>query len=128
MLKLGSYIQILDNSGGKLVKCFHLGFKKTSKQANVVIGDVVKCSIKRYVPLRKVTRKAIVRTLIIFVKKKKLSKDGSCVSFNKNGGVLISDNNGFIGNRLRSRIPFIFKNKKLKSSWIKLRSISRGFI
>ena len=129
MIKVGSKIKIRDNSGAKIVKCFHLGKKTTRLKSYGTIGDICLGSIKKYIPSRKVKKKEIWKVLIILIKKKMREKDGSYISYNENVGIILDRTvNKPLGNRIKVRISLKFKRSKLKRNWLRLRSIAKGYI
>ena len=89
MIQKESFLKVADNSGAKLLKCFHL-VGSTGKRF-AYIGDVVKCSVKSAIPNGMVKKGEIVDVVIVRAKKEQRRNDGSYVRFSENAGVIIKD-------------------------------------
>lgn len=89
MLKLGSNIQIFDNSGALSVKIINYRLKKTYVSSSVKYNNVVQCVVKKHIPNKKIGKKQLTDILILGVKKKYSRLNGVYINFNKNFGVPI---------------------------------------
>lgn len=92
-------LKIVDNSGARLIKVFHLlkfNLKKYSSTGDLVLG-----SIKKYKANKKVTKKQICTSLIVTSKKNTFRKTGNFVKFDETRAVLIArDQKKLVGTRL----------------------------
>lgn len=89
MIQKESFLKVADNSGAKLLKCFHIS-GSTGKQF-AFLGDVVKCSVKAAIPGGMVKKGDIVDVVVVRTKKERRRPDGSYVRFSENAGVIIKD-------------------------------------
>lgn len=89
MIQKESFLRVADNSGAKLLKCFHL-FGSTRKRF-AHIGDLIKCSVKVAIPGGMVKKGDIVDVVIVRTKKEYRRVDGSYIRFSENAGVIIKD-------------------------------------
>lgn len=98
MIQMQSHLDVADNSGAKEVMCIKvLG---GSKRRVAGLGDVIICSVKRVSPDSDVKKKAVVRAVIVRVRKPTRRKDGSYVRFDKNAVVLVDKDGNPRGTRI----------------------------
>ncbi len=115
-------IQISDNSGARLVRCFQLlryVKKKSSRPGQVVLGSVIKYKFNR-----KVVKKQLCYVLLVTSKKNLRRKNGNFLKFDNTQGVLVTKDNSLIGTRVFG--PVVSEVKSFKSS--KLVSAVSSFI
>lgn len=122
MIQTGSYLNIIDNSGAKKVKCIKIlnsGFKQ--RYSN--IGDLVLVSIKsiRFSKNIKVKKGEIHRALIIKTKTKNFFFN-RYTNYHNNLAVLINKKNKLIGTRIFSTLSQKFKYTR----HLKLVTVSSG--
>ena len=87
MIQLRSMVKVVDNSGAKLLQCFHvLG---GSKKRYARIGDVVVGTVKEAEPRREVKKHDVVRALIVRQKKEYRRRDGSYIRFDDNACIIL---------------------------------------
>ena len=82
-----TYLEVADNSGAKLLQCFHLDGSTRKKIA--VIGDIITCSVKIALPGGQLKKKAIVKAVIVRTRKEFRREDGSYIRFGENAAVII---------------------------------------
>ena len=80
---------VADNSGAKLLKCFHL--VGSTRKRFAYIGDIVKCSVKVAIPQGMVKKGDIVDVMIVRTKKELRRADGTYIRFSENAGVILKD-------------------------------------
>lgn len=98
MIQEETELEVADNSGAKKVKCFRvLG---GSKRRYAGVGDVVVCSVKKAEPNAAIKKKEIVKVLIVRTKSYIKRRDGSCLRFDTNSGVIIDDKGNPKGTRI----------------------------
>jgi ribosomal protein L14 len=90
MLRIGSRLNIYDNSGALKLQIINMGRKKTHKKSSLNVCSIAKGVIKESVPNKKIQKKMMVNVLITSTRKKYSRKNGFYVNFNKNVGVLIN--------------------------------------
>lgn len=98
MIQEGTYLNIADNSGAKLARCFKVMGHSKARYAR--IGDVVKASIKEAQPRGAVKKKQIVSMVIVRQKKEVRRKDGTYIRFDENAGVVVDNNKQPVGTRI----------------------------
>jgi large subunit ribosomal protein L14 len=109
MIKKQTRLRIVDNSGAKVIKVFHL-FGYFSTRSYGKIGDLVLGSVVRFRVNKKVEKKQLCKVLILTTKKGLYRKNGTFIKFDENFGVVVSDAKKMLGTRIFSPLP-----KELKS-------------
>jgi large subunit ribosomal protein L14 len=98
MIQMQTRLAVADNTGAKEVMCFKvLG---GSRRRTATLGDVIVCSVKSVIPGSEVKKKAVVRAVIVRVRKPTRRSDGSYVRFDNNAVVLIDKDNNPRGTRI----------------------------
>jgi large subunit ribosomal protein L14 len=98
MIQMQTRLAVADNTGAKEVMCFKvLG---GSKRRTASLGDVIICSVKSVIAGSDVKKKAIVKAVIVRVKKPTRRTDGSYVRFDSNAVVLIDNDKNPRGTRI----------------------------
>jgi large subunit ribosomal protein L14 len=126
MIQQQTILKVMDNSGGKTVKCIKIlsGFKR--KFANV--GDVIVTSVQQLRNkskiLSKIKKGEIYKSLIIRTKKNIRKKDGLTTSFDTNCVALINKQDAPIGTRIIGPVSKRVKREK----HLKFITISTGFL
>lgn len=87
MIQLRTMLKVADNTGAKILQCFHVlgGFRRKYAQ----LGDVVVGTIKDAEPRRLVKTHEVVRAIIIRQKKSFRRVDGSYIRFDDNACVIL---------------------------------------
>ncbi len=87
MIQPRTMIKVADNTGAKILQCFHIfgGHKRRYAQ----IGDVIAGTVKKAEPRRLVKKHDIVRAVIIRQKKAVRRVDGSYIRFDDNACVIL---------------------------------------
>jgi large subunit ribosomal protein L14 len=125
MIQQQTLLKVADNSGAKIVKCIKVlgGFrKKFAYTGDVVVVSVLKLRNKSR-SISKVKKGEIYKALIIRTKKE-LKKKSFNIYFKENHVCLISLQCKPIATRIFGPIPKELK----KNKWIKLNSLSSGFL
>ena len=98
MIQMQSRLAVADNTGAKEVMCIKvLG---GSRRRFAQLGDVIVCSVKSVIPGSDVTKKSVVRGVIVRTKAPTRRNDGSYVRFDSNAVVLIDKDNNPRGTRI----------------------------
>jgi large subunit ribosomal protein L14 len=98
MIQMQTRLAVADNTGAKEVMCFKVLGGSRRRTAN--LGDVIVCSVKSVIPGSEVKKKAVVRAVIVRVRKPTRRSDGSYVRFDNNAVVLIDKDNNPRGTRI----------------------------
>lgn len=96
MIIIGTNLNIVDNSGGKIAKCI----KVISKKKTASIGNIVLVSLKKFLNRRKVKKRVIYIGLIVGIKSWVSRSDGVFIKFFSNRILLFNKQFKFIGTRI----------------------------
>ena len=109
MIQERTMLNVADNSGAKLIRCFRvLG---GSKRRYARIGDIIIASVKIAEPRKAVKKKEIVKAVIIRQRQPWRRPDGTYVRFDENAAVLIDDKKEPRGTRIFGPVPQELKEK-----------------
>jgi len=98
VIQSSSYLDSADNTGAKRLYCIKVLGGSRRKYAR--LGDVVVVSIKEAIPNAKVDKGAVLKAVIVRVRKEQRRNDGSYVRFDNNAAVIIDKDNEPIGTRV----------------------------
>ncbi|MBI2625315.1 MAG: 50S ribosomal protein L14 [Candidatus Nealsonbacteria bacterium] len=87
MIQLRTMLKVADNTGAKLVQCFHI--LGGSKRKYGELGDVIVGVVKDAEPKKLVKKHEVVRAIIVRQKKNYRRKDGSYIRFDDNAVVIL---------------------------------------
>jgi large subunit ribosomal protein L14 len=87
MIQLRTRLKVADNSGAKILQCFHIFGGSRRKWGE--LGDIIVGVVKDAEPRRLVKKHEVVRALIIRQKKLYGREDGTYVSFDDNACVIL---------------------------------------
>ncbi|HXK32276.1 MAG TPA: 50S ribosomal protein L14 [Candidatus Paceibacterota bacterium] len=87
MIQPRTKLKIIDNTGAKIIQCFHVlgGTKRRYAQ----IGDVIVAAVKEAEPRRIVKKHEVVRAVIVRQKKNFRRADGTYIRFDENAAVIL---------------------------------------
>ena len=97
MLQIRSILDVADNSGAKRAATIGV-LGRNQRYAHV--GDVIKAHIKEASPDGTVKKGQVVKAVIVRTTKEQRRRDGSYIRFDRNGAVLVNDQNEPIGTRV----------------------------
>jgi len=80
-------VKVVDNSGAKLLQCFHVLGGSGKRYAR--IGDVIVGTVKEAEPRKDVKKHDVVRALIVRQKKEYRRRDGSYIRFDDNACIIL---------------------------------------
>lgn len=98
MIMLGTQLDVADNTGAKIIECFHV--EGSSKRRYAYIGDTFVAAVKDALPNSSVKKGEVVRAVVVRVTKEIRRKDGSYLRFDRNSAVLIDKQNEPRGTRI----------------------------
>jgi|SRR3989338_7111665 len=87
MIQAGTWLNVADNTGAKLVKCFKI--LGGSRRRYAGLGDIVVASVKEAEPRKSVKKKDIIRGVVVRTRKAHRRSDGSYVRFDENALVIV---------------------------------------
>lgn len=111
MVKVGTKLEVIDNSGIKVVKCIKLlgiGLRNYGQVGDVVIVSIGKGQFNRY----KGDNKKISLGVIVSVKKPLKRLGGEVISFDKNSVVLVKKDLTPIGTRILGPVMNELRERK----------------
>jgi large subunit ribosomal protein L14 len=98
MIQMQTRLAVADNTGAKEVMCVKvLG---GSRRRVAGLGDIIIASVKHVIAGSEVKKKAVVKAVIVRVKKSTRRDDGSYVRFDSNACVLIDNDKNPRGTRI----------------------------
>lgn len=109
MIQLRTMVHVTDNTGAKLVQCFHI--MVGSKRKYGQIGDVIVGTVKEAEPRRPVKKHEVVRAVIVRQRKPYRRQDGSYISFDDNAVVILEKEKEPKGGRVFGPIPREIRDK-----------------
>lgn len=102
MISVGTILNVIDNSGAKKVRCLKILGGSNKKVGKV--GSFIIVSVQTINPIKKIKKGEIYRGVIVCVRKGVLRMNGSMVSFDKNGVVIINNKNLPLATRILSPV------------------------
>jgi large subunit ribosomal protein L14 len=126
MIQKGTCLNVVDNSGAKIVRCIQVVKGYRNRYAN--IGDIIIVSIQSLRIKRRVTTKVkkgdVCKALIIRTKSSLKNYDLEELKFFNNDVVLLSRQDKLFATRVFGLVPKIFRFSK----YLRIVSLSSGFI
>lgn len=87
MIQPRTMLKVADNSGAKILQCFHV--MGSTRRRYAQLGDIIVGTVKEAEPRRIVKKHEIVRALIIRQKKNFRRIDGTYIRFDDNAVVIL---------------------------------------
>lgn len=110
MIQPRTMLKVADNTGAKILQCFHL--MGGSKRRYAQIGDIIVGTVKEAEPRRLVKKHDVVRAVIVRQKEAFRRKDGSYLRFDDNACVILEGKTKDPkGGRILGPIPRELKEK-----------------
>ncbi len=98
MIQMQTNLEVADNSGAKVVRCFKvLG---GSKRVSAGLGDVIVVAVQQAIPGGKVKKGDVKKAVIVRTKYPIRREDGTYIKFDLNSVVLLGTDNEPIGTRI----------------------------
>jgi len=91
-------LNVADNSGAKIVRCFQVVGGTGRRYARV--GDVITCSVREAAPNSKVKKGEVVKCVVVRTRKEIGREDGSFIRFDDNAAVIINNFREPVGTRI----------------------------
>ncbi len=109
MIQPRSNLKVADNTGAKIIQCFHVMGGSSRRYAQ--IGDVIVAAVKVAEPRRIVKKHEVVRAVVVRQKKPFRRADGSYIAFSENAAVLLEKEKEPKGGRVFGPIPREIRDK-----------------
>jgi len=87
MIQLRTMLKVADNSGAKILQCFHVLFGYRKRYAQ--LGDIIVGAVKVAEPRRLVKKHDVVRAVIVRQRKEYRRIDGTYIRFDDNACVIL---------------------------------------
>ncbi|MDP2361456.1 MAG: 50S ribosomal protein L14 [bacterium] len=98
MIQEETRLNVADNTGAKLLKCFRVLGGTGRRYASV--GDIVVCSVKKALPASNIKKGSVVKAVIVRTTKEVRRSDGSYIRFDDNAAVIIDEKREPKGTRI----------------------------
>ncbi|MDO8633251.1 MAG: 50S ribosomal protein L14 [bacterium] len=109
MIQPRTMLNIADNTGAKIIQCFHVSGGSRRRYAQ--IGDTIVATVKLAEPRRLVKTHEVVKAVIVRQKRPFRRMDGSYISFDENAAVILETGKEPKGGRIFGPIPRELKEK-----------------
>jgi len=103
MIQERSLLKVADNSGAKIIRCFRILGGTRRRYAR--LGDIIVASVQVAEPRKAVSKKDVVKAVIVRQKFPYRRKDGTYMRFDENAAVLIDAKKEPRGTRIFGPIP-----------------------
>jgi large subunit ribosomal protein L14 len=110
MIQMGTILKVADNSGAKKIACIRPFGGSVGKYAQ--LGDVITASVKEASPGGTVTKKKVIKAVIVRQKKEYRRKDGSYIRFDDNAAVIIKEDGEPVGTRVFGPVARELRDRK----------------
>ena len=86
MIQLNSNLNVIDNSGAKIVRCI----KVLNNTQYAFTGDIIIVSIRKVTPNKKIKLGEVHKALVVYTKKNNKRINGSYIKLGKNTAILLN--------------------------------------
>lgn len=109
MIQPRTKLIVADNTGAKVIQCFHvLG---STRRRYAQIGDIIVAAVKVAEPRKIVKKHEVVRAVVVRQKKPFRRADGSYIAFGENAAVILEKEKEPKGGRIFGPIPRELRDK-----------------
>lgn len=98
MIQMRTILDVADNSGARKLSVINAIGGSTGRYAR--LGDIVTASVKEASPEGSVKKGAVVKAVIVRVRKEQRRRDGSYIRFDRNAAVLVNAEGEPVGTRV----------------------------
>jgi large subunit ribosomal protein L14 len=110
MIQMRSILEVADNSGARRVSMIQPLGGSTGRYAR--LGDTITANVKEAAPDSNIKKGAVVKAVVVRVRKEQRRKDGSYIRFDKNAVVLVNDQGEPIGTRVFGPVARELRERK----------------
>jgi large subunit ribosomal protein L14 len=103
MIQQESRLNVCDNSGAKEILCIRVLGGTRRRYARV--GDVIVATVKQAAPNGTVTKKSVVKAVVVRTRDQIRRKDGSTIKFDDNAAVIVDDEKQPRATRIFGPVP-----------------------
>ena len=112
MIQMQTMLNVADNSGARKIRC--LKVLGGAKRRYAGIGDVVIGAVLEATPGANVTKKDVVRCVVVRTVKEIRRKDGSYIRFDENACVVVNNDGSPVGTRIFGPVARELRDKKYR--------------
>lgn len=109
MIQSRTKLVVADNTGAKIIQCFHVMGGTARRYAQ--IGDIIVAAVKDAEPRKIVKKHEVVRAVVVRQKRPFRRQDGSYISFSENAAVILEKEKEPKGGRIFGPIPREIRDK-----------------
>ena len=121
MIQEQTLLKVADNSGAKIIRCFRILGGTRRRYARV--GDVIVASVQVAEPRKQVSKKDIVRAVVVRQRQSFRRKDGGSIRFGENAAVVIDAKKEPKGTRIFGPIPRELREKGFEKIFMMAKEI-----
>ena len=110
MIQLRTVLDVADNSGAKKIQCIKV-IGGTGK-LYATLGDIIIVAVKETIPGSNIKKGSVVRAVVVRTRKEVRRADGTYIRFDRNSGVIVSQQNEPIGTRVFGPIARELREKE----------------
>lgn len=103
MIQQESRLNVCDNSGAKEILCIRVLGGSRKRYARV--GDVIVATVKQASPNGTVSKKSVVKAVVVRTRNQIRRKDGSTIKFDDNAAVIVDDEKQPRATRIFGPVP-----------------------
>ena len=103
MIQPRSMLKVADNTGAKMIQCFHVSGGTRRRYAQ--LGDMIVATVKEAEPRKLVKKHDVVKAVVVRQKKEYRRQDGSFIRFDENAAVILEVGKEPKGTRVFGPIP-----------------------
>jgi large subunit ribosomal protein L14 len=103
MIQQESRLNVCDNSGAKEILCIRVLGGTRRRYARV--GDVIVATVKQAAPNGTVSKKSVVKAVVVRTRDQIRRKDGSTIKFDDNAAVIVDDEKQPRATRIFGPVP-----------------------
>ena len=109
MIQPRTKLLVADNTGAKIIQCFHVMGGTRRRYAQ--IGDIIVAAVKDADPRKLVKKHEVVRAVVVRQKRPFRRADGSYIAFSENAAVILEKEKEPKGVRIFGPIPREIRDK-----------------
>ena len=112
MIQQESRLKVTDNSGAKEILCIRVLGGSGRRYARV--GDIITATVKQAAPKGQVSKKSVVKAVVVRTRDRIQRPDGSTIAFDDNAAVIIGDDGQPKATRIFGPVPRELREKGYK--------------
>ncbi len=110
MIGMQTRLEVADNSGARKLQCILP--RGGSVGAKAGLGDIITASVKEASPDGNVKKGAVVKAVVVRLRKETRRKDGTYIRFDQNAAVLVNDIGEPVGTRVFGPVARELRDKR----------------